>query len=155
MGSTSATGIMFAGPTRVLAALTILGGLTGTIAPGSLDAGVHGFRSQKGQVMACLTTRPQNFPNCQDDPNARRLTVPTVDAGMLQFGNLPSGTYALALIHDENGNGKLDTVMGMPKEGFGFSKNPAIRFGPPSFKSAGVTIVGGRSDESVKIKYLF
>ncbi len=105
--------------------------------------------------MACLTTRPQNFPNCQDDPNARRLTVPTVDAAMLQFGNLPSGTYALALVHDENGNGKLDTVMGIPKEGFGFSKNPAIRFGPPSFKSAGVTIVGGRSDESVKIKYLF
>lgn len=135
--------------------MTILGGLTGTIAPGSLDADVHGFRSQKGQVMACLTTRPQNFPNCQDDPNARRLTVPTADAGMLQFGNLPSGTYALALIHDENGNGKLDTMLGIPKEGFGFSKNPAIRFGPPSFKSAGVTIVGGRSDESVKIKYLF
>lgn len=133
----------------------ILGGLTGAITPGSLDADIHGFRSQKGQVMACLTTRPQNFPNCQDDPNARRLTVPTAEAAMLQFGNLPSGTYALALIHDENGNGKLDTVLGIPKEGFGFSKNPAIRFGPPSFKSAGVTIVAGRTDESVKIKYLF
>ncbi len=105
--------------------------------------------------MACLTTRPQNFPNCQDDPNARRLTVPTAEAAILQFGNLPSGTYALALIHDENGNGKLDTVFGIPKEGFGFSKNPAIRFGPPSFKSSGFTIVAGRTDESVKIKYLF
>ena len=105
--------------------------------------------------MACLTTRPQNFPNCQDDPEARRLTVATADAAMLQFGNLPSGTYALALVHDENGNGKLDTMMGIPKEGFGFSKNPPIRFGPPSFKSAGVTIVGGRNDESVKMKYLF
>ncbi len=133
----------------------ILGGLTGTIAPGSLDADVHGFRSHKGQVMACLTTRPQNFPNCQDDPLARRLTVPTTEAGMLQFGNLPSGTYALALIHDENGNGKLDTMMGIPKEGFGFSKNPAISFGPPSFKSAGMVIVGGKTGESVKIKYLF
>jgi uncharacterized protein (DUF2141 family) len=138
-----------------LAALTILAGLTGAIAPGSLDAGIHGFRSEKGQVMACLTTRPQNFPNCQDDPNARRMTVPTRLAGELKFENLPSGTYALALIHDENGNGKLDTMMGIPKEGFGFSKNPAIRFGPPSFKSAGVVIIGGRADESVKIKYLF
>jgi uncharacterized protein (DUF2141 family) len=105
--------------------------------------------------MACLTTRPQNFPNCQDDPAARRMTVPTYLAATLQFDNLPSGTYALALIHDENGNGKLDTMMGIPREGFGFSKNPVIRFGPPSFKSAGVVIVSGRSDESVKIKYLF
>lgn len=105
--------------------------------------------------MACLTTKPQNFPNCQDDPNARRMTVPTGHASSLVFNDLPSGTYALALIHDENGNGKLDTMMGIPKEGFGFSKNPAIRFGPPSFKSAQVAIVGGRSDENVKIKYLF
>lgn len=129
--------------------------LSGAAAPGSLDAGVHGFRSQKGQVMACLTTRPKNFPNCQDDPLARRLTVPTHLAGTLQFADLPSGTYALALIHDENGNGRLDTMMGIPKEGFGFSKNPAIRFGPPSFKSAGVVIVSGKADERVKVKYLF
>ena len=133
----------------------ILAGLTGTVAPGSLDAGIHGFRSEKGQVIACLTTKPQNFPNYQDDPNTHHITIPTRLAGTLVFDDLPSGTYALALIHDENGNGKLDTMMGIPKEGFGFSKNPAIRFGPPSFKSAGVVIVGGRADESVKIKYLF
>ncbi len=105
--------------------------------------------------MACLTTKPQNFPNCQDDPNARRMTVPTRLAGELKFDNLPSGAYALALIHDENGNGKLDTMMGIPKEGFGFSKNPAIRFGPPSFKSAQVVITSGQVAESVKVKYLF
>jgi uncharacterized protein (DUF2141 family) len=129
--------------------------MTGAVAPGSLDADLQGFRSDKGQVLACLTTQPDKFPNCQSDPQARRMTVPTRLAGTLKFENLPSGTYALALIHDENGNGKLDTMMGIPKEGFGFSKNPAIRFGPPSFKSAGVAIVGGRTDETVKIKYLF
>ena len=135
--------------------MTLLTVMTGAVAPGSLDAGITGFRSQKGQVMACLTTKPQNFPNCQDDPNARRMTVPTAKANTLMFDNLPSGIYALALIHDENGNGKLDTMMGIPKEGFGFSKNPAIRFGPPSFKSAEVAITGGEHGETVKMKYLF
>ncbi len=129
--------------------------LSGAAAPGSLDAGLEGFRSQKGQVMACLTTHPDKFPNCQGDPQARRMTVPTRDAGVLKFEGLPTGTYALALIHDENGNGKLDTMMGIPREGFGFSNNPAIRFGPPSFKSAGVAIISGQTDETVKIKYLF
>ena len=105
--------------------------------------------------MACLTTHPDKFPNCQDDPNARRMTVLTRQAAMLKFDGLPSGTYALALIHDENGNGKLDTMMGIPKEGFGFSNNPAIRFGPPSFKSAEVAVTSGQVDRTVKVKYLF
>lgn len=155
MGFISVTGIVSAAPTRVLVALTMLTAVTGNVEPGSLDAGISGFRSQKGNVMACLTTQPRNFPNCQDDPNARRMTVPTRQAGLLKFENLPSGTYALALIHDENGNGKLDTMMGIPKEGFGFSKNPVIRFGPPSFKSAQVVITSGDVAESVKVKYLF
>ncbi len=128
--------------------------MTGAVAPGSLDAGIEGFRSQKGNVMACLTTHPENFPNCQNDPEARRMTVPTRMAGELKFDNLPSGTYALALIHDENGNGKLDTMMGIPKEGFGFSKNPVIRFGPPSFRSAQVVITNNGVAETVKVKYL-
>jgi len=127
---------------------------TGLASPGSLDASIQGFRSEKGQIMACLTTRPQHFPNCQDDPQARRLKLPAHLAATLRFDNLPSGTYALALIHDENGNGKLDTVMGIPREGFGFSNNPAIRFGPPSFKSASVGIASGESDEMVRLKYL-
>jgi uncharacterized protein (DUF2141 family) len=105
--------------------------------------------------MACLTTQPDKFPNCQNDPDARRMTVPTRLAGTLKFKDLPSGTYALALIHDENGNGKLDTTFGIPREGFGFSNNPAIHFGPPSFKSAGVAVTSGQVDRTVKVKYLF
>jgi uncharacterized protein (DUF2141 family) len=138
-----------------LAILTLFTLSSGATLPGSLDAGIQGFRSQKGQVMVCLTAQPKNFPNCQNDPHARRMTVPTRLAANLKFSDLPSGNYALALIHDENGNGKLDTMMGIPREGFGFSNNPAIRFGPPSFKSATVTIGSAEVGETVRVKYLF
>lgn len=48
--------------------------------------------------------------------------------------NLKQGRYAFKFFHDENKNQKLDTNwMGIPKEGFGFSNNPAMTFGPPSF----------------------
>ena len=72
----------------------------------------------------------------------------------MRFDGLPSGDYALALIHDENGNGKLDTVMGIPREGFGFSRNPAIRFGPPKFVESRIEVTSGGVDETVKVKYL-
>jgi len=48
--------------------------------------------------------------------------------------NIKPGKYAFKFIHDENMNDKLDTNwMGIPKEGFGFSNNPSMTFGPPSF----------------------
>lgn len=49
-----------------------------------------------------------------------------------KFTNIPNGTYAIAIFHDENQNGKIDkNILGMPQEGYGFSNN--IR---PSFRSA-------------------
>jgi uncharacterized protein (DUF2141 family) len=105
--------------------------------------------------MVCLTTQADQFPNCQKDPHARHMTVPAHAATTLSFTNLPSGSYALALIHDENGNGKLDTMLGIPREGFGFSRNPAIRFGPPKFADARVIVTSGEVEEQIRVKYMF
>lgn len=41
--------------------------------------------------------------------------------------SLPAGRYAIQVVHDENGNGKLDTnFIGMPSEGYGYSNNPVV-----------------------------
>lgn len=137
-----------------MAALGLFASLAGAAAPGSVDADIAGLRSSKGEILACLTTRADKFPDCQKDPNSRRVTIATAHAGTLRFDGLPSGDYALALIHDENGNGRLDTMMGIPREGFGFSRNPAIRFGPPKFSEARFSVTSGAIDENVKVKYL-
>jgi len=48
--------------------------------------------------------------------------------------NLKPGKYSFKFFHDENKNEKLDTnILGIPKEGFGFSNNPSMTFGPPAF----------------------
>ena len=53
------------------------------------------------------------------------------------FDNLPAGDYAISVMHDANKNGKLDTNMvGIPKEGFGFSNDAMGTFGPPDFEKA-------------------
>jgi uncharacterized protein (DUF2141 family) len=140
---------------RAVLAVTAVALLAGTSAPGSVDAGVVGLRSAKGQILVCMTTRADHFPDCQDDPQARRMKVPASAAADLKFSGLPSGNYAIALIHDENGNNKLDTFMGIPKEGFGFSRNPVIRFGPPSFNAAQFAVTGGNAvGTSVRVKYM-
>ncbi len=121
-----------------------------------VSATVTGLRSEKGQVLACLTTRADAFPDCAKDPEARKLTVPVHGREMrLAFGRVPAGDYAIALIHDENANGKLDTRLMIPREGFGFSRDAAVRMGPPSFRRAAFAV--GREDVhlDIRMRYLF
>ena len=72
----------------------------------------------------------------------------------LHFNALPQGGYALAVIHDENSNARLDTFAGIPREGFGFSRDPPLRFGPPRFAAARFTVGSGAQVQQVSIRYI-
>lgn len=64
------------------------------------------------------------------------------------------GTYALAVYHDENSNGKIDrTALGLPAEGYGFSNNPTIWFGPPSFRAVRFTVPRSGMHVGIRMKY--
>ncbi len=54
---------------------------------------------------------------------------------IIKIPNLPNGTYAISIFHDENGNKKLDTnFLGIPKEPCAFSNAKMKTFGPPDFE---------------------
>ena len=53
------------------------------------------------------------------------------------FENIPKGTYAVSIFHDENNNGKLDTnFFGIPNEDYGCSNNAKGFMGPPKWQDA-------------------
>ncbi|MBI0475689.1 DUF2141 domain-containing protein [Sphingomonas sp. MA1305] len=118
-----------------------------------LDVAVDQLRSAKGLIRVCLTADPDNFPACVDDADA---VTRSVSAGVhaLTFEGLPRGSYAIAVIHDENGNAKLDTIAGIPREGFGFSRNPPIRFGAPRFAAARFTIASDADRQQIRMRYI-
>ena len=121
-----------------------------------LRVSVTGLRSGKGQVLACLVSEPAAFPDCRGHAAARHLAVPAV-AGtvVLDFGAVPPGTYAISLFHDENGNGRLDKAMMIPREGYGFSRNAPVRFGPPRFAAAAFAVGNGPARQALKMRYIF
>lgn len=139
---------------RALAASVVLLVLLPGASPVSdLRIQVADLRSAKGMVRVCLTADPSNFPACIDDARAVTRSVP---AGVtaIAFDGLPYGDYAFAVIHDENGNNRLDTMLGIPKEGFGFSRNPAITFGAPRFTAARFTLDSDAEKQQVRMKYM-
>jgi uncharacterized protein (DUF2141 family) len=128
--------------------------LIGAAPAGELEIALSALRSGDGQVRLCLTRDPAFFPDCKGDPQALLLSAPAAPAASLSFTGLPSGDYAVSVFHDENGNGRLDTFARIPREGFGFSRNPAIRFGPPRFAQARFAVAGARVRQNIHITYI-
>ena len=72
---------------------------------------------------------------------------------VVSFPALPDGSYAISLFHDENGNNRLDTFAGIPREGVGFSRNPRLVFGPPRFSAAEFAIEQRATSQTVRLRY--
>ena len=128
--------------------------LTGNAPPSAdLIVSVGGLRDARGMVMLCLTRRA-DFLDCDRDPARVTRIVPAGTAATIDLGGLAPGTWSLLAIHDANQNGKLDTMMGIPREGFAFSRNPAMRLGPPRLDQVRFEIPAGESRQSLTMKYL-
>ncbi|MEH6790550.1 DUF2141 domain-containing protein [Parasphingorhabdus sp.] len=120
----------------------------------SIDLAITGLRSEKGNVLVCLSASPQYFPDCTKDAKARKLKISATRAGSIEIPGVKPGTYAVALVHDENANGKMDLRLFLPREGFGFSRNPKIGMGPPKFKAAQFTVGADDEQYTVHMKYI-
>ncbi|PKP98399.1 MAG: hypothetical protein CVT76_02465 [Alphaproteobacteria bacterium HGW-Alphaproteobacteria-15] len=142
---------------RIAALMLAGGGALSAASPalaGDVVITVTDLRSSKGVVRACMTTREDIFPRCIKDPTAHRTVVPAGETIEIRFSGVKPGNYAIALLHDENDNGKADRALGMmPKEGYGFSRDAPVRMAPPKFKDAVFRIEEGLSRVSIRMRY--
>lgn len=118
-----------------------------------LEVDVSGLRNARGQIHVCITQDPGHFPDCRGDPHALTRTA-AASVGSLKFEGLTPGRYAITLFHDENGNQRLDTMLGIPREGFGFSNKVVVRFGAPRFNAVAIQVPAGFSREHIRLQYL-
>ena len=79
------------------------------------------------------------------------VTLPVTTAC---FALTAPGYYAVALFHDENGDHHLNTnALGIPTEGYGFSNNPTLYFGPPDLGKVRFSLHPGDNAVAVRMKY--
>ncbi|MEA5597070.1 DUF2141 domain-containing protein [Rivularia sp. UHCC 0363] len=122
----------------------------------NLGVTVKGLKNQKGQVCFSLFSSSRGFPS-NDKRAIKAQCVKLGDSNVkLNIPSLKAGTYAIAMFHDSNGDGKLNTNgLGIPKEGFGFSRNPRILTGPPKFGDSAVFVVGSSTNIEIDMNYFF
>ncbi len=133
-----------------VAALALSFGKTGAMEPtAKLTIVVDSLSSKQGEVCMRIYTKEQGFPQSTIGVVQSGCTKIIGRAATKEFYGLKYGTYAVALFHDEDGNGKLNTnFLGIPREGFGISNNPTLKLSTPKFKNASFSL---RENVTIKI----
>ena len=122
---------------------------------GTIRVEVLDLHNSNGDVKCALFNGEAGFPG--DSSKAFKTTTGTIQnnravCDFIQI--LPGDDYAIAVFHDENGNGQLDTFLGIPREGVGASNDPSTTFGPPKYEEAKFKYSGGTQPVTIHIHYL-
>ena len=121
-------------PRLFLGGLILVSGFGANICLGQqLRVVVKNIKSSNGSIRLALYSNEKDFMKKEfsiaQEKASEGETVVSV--------GIPFGTYAIGVIHDSNDNMELDTnLIGVPKEGFGFSNDAMGLFGPPGFDKA-------------------
>jgi uncharacterized protein (DUF2141 family) len=121
--------------------------------------GIHvtilNIRNSTGTIACALFESPEGFPTeyLRSATNVMVIKIRKAQANC-DFQDIPPGTYAMAVVHDENMNGKLDTNwLGVPTEGYGFSNDARGVLGPPPFSEASFTYDGSNIELTMSLQY--
>jgi len=121
--------------------------------------GIHvailNIRNSVGTLDCALFDSPSGFP-ADVLRSAMRLTAMKIRDrnAHCDFADVPPGTYALVVLHDENMNGRVDyNWLGIPREGYGFSNDAHGSLGAPSFSQAAFVYDGKALDLSISLRY--
>lgn len=120
---------------------------------GSLFLAVDNVRLPEGTIWVGIYESEDDF---LDREKARLVAVKVTSTGqaMIQIPDLVYGkSYALALFHDENDNGELDTnFLGLPAEPWAFSGTLKSSFRLPRFDEVRFTFERESSSQVLRLR---
>jgi len=111
---------------------------------------IKGIDEPKGEVRIAMFNSEEKYT--KDPLHAVVMTVEEKEC-VWTLDSLPQGEYAIAVYHDKNTNGELDTnFLGIPKEDYGFSNNARRKFGPAKWGDAKFTVKGSETSIEILVK---
>ena len=121
---------------------------------GSLKITISDIESNDGNIKVALfdESKSEAFLKKIDLAYRKKIVIIKNEKAEVTFTNIPYGTYAVILFHDENNNGEIDrSSIGFPIEPYGVSGNKFV-IGPPDFNDCKFKIKSSFKTISIGLK---
>jgi uncharacterized protein (DUF2141 family) len=121
-----------------------------------INVQVVNFANNNGNCIVCIYNSKEEFTDKGTPVKCTTVTVANKTTNTV-FENIPSGSYAVLVIHDANSNRKFDTnFLGIPKEGYGASGNKLPFAAAPKFDDNKFSVAdGGTANCHIKLRYVY
>jgi uncharacterized protein (DUF2141 family) len=97
-------------------------------------ADISNVKNDNGVCRACIFNNAEAFKGETGRPYECVVARVKNAGAQAIFNNVPAGIYAIFVFHDANSNSKIDkNFIGIPKEGYGASKNKLPFAGAPTY----------------------
>lgn len=118
-----------------------------SVESGKITTTVPNIIGEDGEVLFALYTEA-SFMKKEPDFSFKAEIVE--GKATANFENVPAGRYSIVVLHDKNGNGRMDfDANGVPQEDYGTSGN-SMTYGPPTWEDSNFEFDGGSRDVEIR-----
>jgi uncharacterized protein (DUF2141 family) len=121
----------------------------------TLEITFTGLRNTKGNIAIGINHSPEGWPREPHlAPNWKKTNM--VPGGLtVKIEDLDYGNYAISVLDDENSNFEMDNnFLGMPQEGYGFSRNPKVALSAPKFEECVFPVDKPYQKITIEVRYM-
>ena len=116
---------------------------------------VSNIRSSKGKIMLSLFKDEKSFKDAKPFKTTSYEKKGLANGSLVLKWQIEPGIYGMTLLDDENQNTEMDkNLIGVPKEGFGFSDFYLEKLKAPSFNEFKTEIKSEGNKIQIKVKYM-
>ena len=120
----------------------------------TLEVTINNVKNNKGVILLALFNGEDGFPGQSENAFKSEKVAANAKVTRIVFENIPQGTYAIAVFHDENDNGVLDkNMLGIPTEGYGSSNNQKKLFRTPNFNECKFKVGKSQVTQKIELNY--
>ncbi len=132
---------------------TLIAAISASAFADPLTLQITEVREANGNLMIAIVDSVDAFDD-KAPPIASLILPARLGAVSFTTDALPAGDYAVRVMHDVNGNGKLDAnFVGMPTEPYGFSNNASGSFGPPKWDAARFSVDSAGTTQTIALSH--
>jgi len=121
---------------------------------GTLEVHFTHLRSDIGSIAIGINTSSKGWPRKAEKELQFKKSGVKDGVCIVRIPDMPFGTMAISVLDDENSNVEMDMKLGIPQEGFGFSRDAPLGLGPPKFEKCSFEFVKDNQQISIKLRYM-